>query len=158
MKSLVVLTAILLVSALLLGCAPKAEPPATPAPGATPSPTTPAPEATPSPTTPPLPEYTPPPLERTLLSAEFTISSLSVTPSEVKPGQPVAISAVVTNDVGSEETFYIVLNINSLEERTKSITIGAGKSQTIDFSVAKEKAGTYKVSIQDKVGQFTVSQ
>ena len=130
MKILTVLATILLVLALLLGCVPKSEPPVTPGS------TTTAPTPTP---------------------AEFTISSLSVTPSEVKPSQQVTISAVVTNTGGSEGSYAVILEINDVEETRKQITIEAGKSETIDFSVARDKEGSYKVSIDDKVGQFSVS-
>jgi hypothetical protein len=42
------------------------------------------------------------------LPASFAVSGLSITPSEVKPGEQVTISAVVTNSGGSEGTYTVV--------------------------------------------------
>ena len=89
-------------------------------------------------------------------SASFTISDLSVTRSEVKPAEQVTISTVVTNIGGSEGSYTVVLKINGAEEAKKEVTLGAGKSETVTFTIAKDAEGSYTVNIDGKVGQFTV--
>ncbi len=138
-----------MVLALLLGCATKSEPPVTPSSTQTPATEETLPQTSTTEST-TRPELTP-------TTAEFTISSPSVTPSEVNPGQQVTISAVVTNTGGSEGSYTVILKINDVEETRKQITIEAGKSETIDFSGVRDNEGSYKVSIDDKVGQFSVS-
>ena len=88
--------------------------------------------------------------------ASFVISDLSVTPSEVKPAQEVTISAVVTNTGGSEGSYTVVLKINGAEEAKKEVTVGAGKSETVAFTIARDTEGSYSVNIDGKGGQFTV--
>jgi len=89
--------------------------------------------------------------------AEFIVSSLSITPSEVKPGEQISISAVVTNTGGSEGSYTAILIINDVEETREDVSIEVCKSQTIDFIVVRNSEGSYKVSIEGKTGQFSVS-
>jgi len=88
--------------------------------------------------------------------ASFTISDLSVTPSEVKPSEEVTISAVVTNAGGCDGNCVVCLKIDGIEEAKKEVTVGAGKSETVTFIIAKDTKGSYTASIDDKTGQFTV--
>jgi len=106
-----------------------------------------APEAPPAPT--PVPAVAPAP-------ASFVISDFSVTPSEVKLAEQVKISAVVTNTGGSEGSYTVLLQINGAEEAKKEVALGAGKSETVTFTIAKDTEGSYAVTINGKVGQFNV--
>ncbi len=87
--------------------------------------------------------------------ASFAISDLSVTPSKVKPREQVTISALVTNTGGSEGSYTVVLKINGVEETKKEVILGAGKSETVTFTITKDTEGTYTVNIAGKVGRFT---
>jgi hypothetical protein len=62
-------------------------------------------------------ETAPPPAQEvvTLPPAEFIISSLSITPSKVKPGEKVTVSTVVTNTGGTEGSYTAILKINETE-------------------------------------------
>ncbi len=108
---------------------------------------------------PPAPPTVPvtPPSPPALAPASFTISGLSITPSSVKPAEQVTISAVVANIGGSEGKYTVVLKINGVEEARKEVTLGAGKSETVSFSVKKDAEGTYSVEIDGQIGQFTVT-
>ncbi|MBA7695727.1 hypothetical protein ES703_104362 [subsurface metagenome] len=86
----------------------------------------------------------------------FAISDLSVTPSEVKLAEQVKISAVVTNIGGSEGSYTVVLKINGAEEAKKEVALGAGKSETVTFTISKDTEGSYTVNIDGNLGQFTV--
>jgi sensor domain CHASE-containing protein len=90
------------------------------------------------------------------LPASFAVSGLSITPSEVKPGEQVTISAVVTNSGGSEGTYTVVFKINNVEKAREEVTLGAGASQTVSFTVAREGEGIYAVKVGDQTGQFAV--
>ncbi|MFC1966646.1 CARDB domain-containing protein [Chloroflexota bacterium] len=131
-----VLIAIILILTILPSCSSEA-----------PVPLSPAPEETQATTRLPTLEETP---------TEFTISGLSVTPIKVKPNEEITISAEVTNTGSTEGTYVVILKINGLEESRKEITIEAGKSETVDFPVTRDKDGSYEVSIDDRVGKFTV--
>jgi hypothetical protein len=79
-----------------------------------------------------------------------------VTPSEVRPKEEVTISTVVTNTGGSDGSYTVVLKINGVAERTKEFTIGAGTSETVSFTIAKDSEGVFGVNINGKTGQFAV--
>jgi TolB protein len=113
-------------------------PPAPPAP----SPPAPSPPV-PSPPTPPVP-------------AVFSVSDLTIRPAEVKPEQTVTITVSVSNTGGTEGDYLVVLKINGVEEMEKSITVAAGKSTEVSFSVAKADASSYNVVVDELSGSFTV--
>lgn len=89
--------------------------------------------------------------------AEFVVSDLAISPKEVKPGQPVSILAKVTNTGGVEGSYTITLKINGATEATKEVTLAAGASTTITFSVTKDQPGTYTVGVDGLSGSFKVS-
>ncbi len=100
---------------------------------------------------PPVPELAPTP-------ASFAISALSVTPGEVEPAEEVTASAVVSNTGGSKGKYSVVLKINGVEEARKEVTLDAGASQEVSFSIVKSIAETYEVDINGLVGSFVVKE
>lgn len=90
--------------------------------------------------------------------ASFAISDLSVTPSEIGPAEEVTVSAVVNNTSSSEGEYTVVLKINGIEEARKEVTLGAGASQKVSFSIVKNIAETYEVDINGLVGSFAVKE
>lgn len=102
------------------------------------------------------PLIAPPPPGEVLAPVSFTISDLSVTSSEVRPAEQVTISAVVTNTGGREGSYTVALKINGTEEAKKEVTLEAGESETITFSIVRDIEGSYAVDIDGMVGEFTV--
>ena len=98
--------------------------------------------------TPPAP---PPPVP-----AAFSISNLSIQPAEVQPKEAVTIAVSVANTGGMEGSYTVVLMINGMKEAEKSVTVAAGGSQSVSFSVTKEDAGAYSVEVDGLSGSFTV--
>jgi hypothetical protein len=88
--------------------------------------------------------------------ASFTISSLTVTPPEVKRYERVTVSAVVTNTGGSHGNYTLLFKVDNREEIFKVISPGPGESETISFITAKDTVGEHTVAINDQTGQFTV--
>ena len=98
--------------------------------------------------------------------AAFSISNLTIQPVEVvsPPVEPVEvvsnetviISVSVANTGGSQGSYNVVLNINGMQEEVESVTIAADASESVTFSVTREDAGTYEVSIDGLSGSFTV--
>jgi len=89
--------------------------------------------------------------------AEFEVSDLSISPREVKAGESVTISADIANLGGSSGSYTAILKINSSQVSTKAISLGAGESQVISFTVVKESTGTYTVELGGLAGTLTVS-
>ena len=88
--------------------------------------------------------------------AAFSLHSLVISPTEVNPGEEAKISVSVANNGGIEGSYTVVLKINGVKEAEKSVTVAAGSSQTASFSVSKEEAGSYSVTVDGLSGSFTV--
>ena len=88
--------------------------------------------------------------------AAFSVSHLSISRLEVQPGETVTISVLVANTGGESGSYTTVLKINGVKEAEKTVTIAAGESRDVTFSVTKEEAGTYTVTVDGLSGSFTV--
>jgi len=94
---------------------------------------------------------TPPP------PAAFSVSSLSIQPAEVEPAETVTIAVSVANTGGESGSYTVVLKIDGVKEAEKTVTIAAGDSQEVSFSVTKEDAASYSVTVDGLSGSFTVA-
>ena len=90
-------------------------------------------------------------------TAAFTVSSLSISPATVNIGETVTISLVVTNTGGKSGSYIVTLDINGVKEADETVTVAAGDSQEVSFSVTKEDAGIYSVAVAELTGSFTVA-
>jgi hypothetical protein len=86
----------------------------------------------------------------------FTITNLVISPTEVEAGKTVTISAVVTNPSDLSGSYQVVFKINNAVVATQDITVAAGASQKVTFTVAKDVAGTYAVDVNGLLGTFMV--
>jgi len=88
--------------------------------------------------------------------AEFRVTELSVSPTEVQVNEYVSISVTVEN-VGVEAGDYIIrVIINGLTEVTETVSAAAGASKTVTFSVAKDEGGIFTVEADGRTVSFTV--
>jgi beta-lactamase superfamily II metal-dependent hydrolase len=90
--------------------------------------------------------------------AKFTVSNLSISPDDVEPGRTVTISATVTNSGGSSGSYTAILKINGSQVETKSVTLNAGESQVVSFTVVKASTGNYAVELGGLAGTFIVTE
>lgn len=89
--------------------------------------------------------------------AAFSVSNLSIQPTEVQPNEAVTITLSVGNTGGTEGSYSAVIKINGVKEVEKSVTIAAGSSQSVSFSITKEETGSYSVTVDGLSGSFTVA-
>jgi parallel beta-helix repeat protein len=87
---------------------------------------------------------------------DFSASNLSIQPAEVQPNEAVTITLSVANSGDIEGSYNVVLKINGFQETEKSVTVAAGESQDVSFSLAREEAGSYSVDVNGLTGSFTV--
>jgi len=120
-------------------------------PPATPMPTT-APTPTPFPTPGPMAAPHAAPTAR----ATFSVSNLTITPNQVREGEPVTISAIVTNNGAESGKYSLVLRIGGVVEGITEITLASGTSQLATSTITKDTAGDYYVEIDGLGGTFTV--
>ncbi len=103
----------------------------------------------------PPPETTEPPAPK---PAAFSLSSLILSPNEVAPGESVTISVQVANTGEVAGNYELVLKIDGVVEASKQITVNAGTSQKVTFTVSKDVAKTYSLDINGLSGTFVVRE
>ena len=89
--------------------------------------------------------------------AEFTVTDLTIQPFEAGLGEPILISANVTN-VGEEEGSYSAnLTINNVLKESQTILLSGGNSSVVEFIDIENVEGTYFVEIGGLNGTFTIT-
>ncbi len=97
--------------------------------------------------------------------AAFSVSNLSIQPAQVEPGGTVTITVLVANIGGESGSYTVVLKINRVKEAEETVTIAAGDSQEVSFSVVTEEREpttheeeffTYTVLVDGVSGGFTI--
>jgi hypothetical protein len=91
-------------------------------------------------------------------AAAFTSSYLSISPSEVNIGETVTISVLITNTGNAAGSYEMTLKINGVVEATQDITLNAGASEEVNFTVVKAVAGNYTVEINGFSSTFVVRE
>lgn len=88
--------------------------------------------------------------------AYFSVSNLSIKPTEVAPEEVVTITVSVANTGDTEGTCTVVLKIAGVKEAEESVTVAAGSSEIVTFSTTREEAGIYIVVVNGLSASFTV--
>lgn len=83
---------------------------------------------------------------------QITLSNLTITPTTVSPGQAVTISVLATNHSASALTATI--NLSGDFTDSQPVTLNAGASQTVSFTVTPTVEKTYNVSVDSLSGSF----
>jgi hypothetical protein len=93
-----------------------------------------------------------------LRRAEFTMSNLVISPQQALPGREVSIMCNVAN-TGEVDGFHPAsLKIDGVQVDSQNVTVPAGATQTVTFSLAEETSGTYNVAINDLSGTLEISE
>ncbi|GAI60819.1 unnamed protein product [marine sediment metagenome] len=95
------------------------------------------------------PWYTPP-------GAEFKVSNLVISPTEVNPGQPVTISCTVTNIGAAAGSSSVHLGGDFMAE--KMVYLEPGQSTVVSFEVTPAEAKTFHVSVNGLTGSFVATE
>ena len=90
--------------------------------------------------------------------AVFRISELDISPSEVDIGQMVTISVLVINSGNLEDTYQVTLEIDNKVIEAQEVTVNAGFSKEVTFTISKDVAGTYSVDVNGLTDSFTVKE
>ncbi len=88
--------------------------------------------------------------------AKFETSNLRITPDKVLPNGEILITVNVANNGGIEGTYKLILAINGTQEAQKDVTLGRGEETQVSFTVSKNEAGSYTITLNDLSGSFTV--
>ncbi|MBN1376122.1 MAG: hypothetical protein JXA01_08215 [Dehalococcoidia bacterium] len=89
--------------------------------------------------------------------AIFDVTSLTVKPNEVTIGDTSNVTAKISNSGGGVGIYNAVLTVDGSKVNTKALTIAPGATETVTFSLSKSKAGTYKITVGNRVANLTVN-
>jgi len=113
---------------------------------------------------PPSPSSPPPPPA----PASFVVSGLNIEPSVreiwqpvtfmTKTGESVTITADVANDGGQEGTYTVELKISGEIIDSEVVTLDAGQSEQVSFTLSGMDPGQYEVEVSGLSGEFTVQR
>lgn len=92
-----------------------------------------------------------------LAPAAFSVTGVTVSPSEVETGVEATVTASVENTGDLSGTYTAELKVNGATEDTEDVTVGAGESKTVTFKVTKDEAGTYTIDVGGMTATFTVT-
>lgn len=90
------------------------------------------------------------------LPAAFSVSNLTISPDRVKQGEPIAISAIITNTGETTGNYSVVLRVKGIAESIEEVELGAGRSQKVVFNITKDAAGFYPVALENLNGRFVI--
>jgi len=100
--------------------------------------------------------------------AHFVPSDLNIVPSVdriwepitfvTKTGESVTITANVANDGGQKGTYTVELKLNGQTVNTKTVTLGAGQSKQVSFTVSGLDYGQYEVEVAGLSDEFIASR
>lgn len=89
-------------------------------------------------------------------TAEFELSNLAISPTEVEIGQAVTVTVDVENVGEAAGTKTLTLKIDGVEVETRDVTVGGGKTETVSFTLVRDIEGTYSIEIDGLSGSVTV--
>jgi hypothetical protein len=88
--------------------------------------------------------------------AEFTVTNLTIDPQVADVGQPVTISANMTNVGEIDGSYAANLTINDVLKDNQTILVAAGASSIVEFTDTENAEGNYTAKIGDLSGSFAV--
>ncbi len=90
--------------------------------------------------------------------ASFEVSGLTISPTEVYPGETVTVSATITNAGDLTGRYDVTLKINNSKSQAKKITLDGGQSQTVSFTLITDTTGEYTVEINGISSNYKVKE
>ncbi len=106
---------------------------------------------------PPPPPPPPPPKPVVQYRASFEISSLTIYPEEVNPGENVNIAVTVTNTGNIAGSYEVVLKFDGKVLDTREIRLARGTSEEVTFSTTADTPGKKIFEINGLLGSFIVA-
>jgi len=77
----------------------------------------------------------------------ITLENMFVKPYEVWPGEPVTVTVKAKNSGTETSSLSLRLNIDSINVETKTITLEAGATQDVTFTVSSQTEGSHNVAV-----------
>jgi pimeloyl-ACP methyl ester carboxylesterase len=88
--------------------------------------------------------------------AQFELSDLVISPAEVISGEEVTVTTKVSNTGGVVGTYTATLKIDGVEVETKEVTIEAGDTTTLVFTLVEDTPESYHIELDGLSGTLEV--
>lgn len=92
-----------------------------------------------------------------ILTSLITLSDLAVNRTEAQVGEPIGITAKVTNNAQEPQAYSFTLSINDSPRQTKTGQLNPQETTTILFEVSEQTTGSYTFKVGALQGTFTVT-
>ena len=89
---------------------------------------------------------------------EFAATSLVINPLEAGTGEPITITADITNLSNTAGTYAVTLWIDDTVEAGKDVSLEAGETTPVSFTVIQDVVGSYEVRLDRLFGSFSVTE
>ncbi len=89
--------------------------------------------------------------------AAFTVSRLTISPTEVEIGEKVTISVFVANTGELSGSYRVTLKINDRTVATEDVTLEGETSREVPFTVTENVAEAYSINVNDLRGTLVVN-
>jgi len=89
---------------------------------------------------------------------DFRLSSLTITPQEIAPGESTQVKVNVANIGSGKGTYRASLKVNGVVVETTDITLAAQEEQTISFRITEDAPGICNVELDGLRGTLKVSK
>jgi len=91
--------------------------------------------------------------------SNILVKTASLSAAKVGPGEPVTVTANVTNTGTVNGTSSIKVYVNGELENSQGITVSSGSSTPLTFTISRDEPGAYSVYVGGtNAGSFTVDQ
>ena len=95
-------------------------------------------------------------LAKEALPASFQVTDLYISPGQVREGEVVTVSARVTNIGGTQGNYSATLVLNGRIIATKGVTLEAGSSMPVTFTLTERASGRHTVEVDGLKGEFFI--
>ncbi len=89
--------------------------------------------------------------------SRFELSDVALNRTEAKIGEPIGLSAKVTNVANESGSYSFTLSINGMAIETKTGQLDSGASASLLFEFVEQAEGTYTFNVGNINGNFTVN-
>ncbi len=88
--------------------------------------------------------------------ATFSLTNLTITPTEAFVGEAIQISANLTNIGDLEGNQTLDLKVNDIVKDSENITLSGNSTQIVEFTDIEMAEGNYTVNVGDLTGAFNI--
>jgi len=95
---------------------------------------------------------------QTVPALNFKAADLIISPADAETGQEVIISADITSLSDTAGTYAVTLWIDDTVEAGKDISLEAGETKPVSFTVVRDAEGSYEVRLDRLFSSFSVTK